>query len=387
MHLCLDTRVRRCSRVHARVPMLGCAHAHAQVFLPILDLLHAPKASISMLVFKLPYLQNAVQRDKCLAQLRIQLDSFAVHASAAPGETNLLLVGTHKRSVVGTGDEAAASGVLRQLSATLWASLKSSFAALPKGSVVFNGELCFFPIENSVGFEGDATLRELVAAVEARAKALPSMQQRVPSGWLAVYDHLARELAKGQQLLSLPKVTAIAQQCGLPHRGGGAVLTLEREVELMLSYLHALGAVCWFDLPRLAGLRELVILDPQACTRAMLMPMCMRKNVRPRPAGEGGGGCARVVVLVAICLWVRGWVPPVAHRRYGCARARHAHSPAHLALHLWPSACACTWSCHVGPVLAVDHRRRLARDPQLWRPPVRRQGRAVGRRRPRGTGG
>ena len=32
----------------------------------------------------------------------------------------------------------------------------------------------------------------------------------------------------------------------------------------MLGYLHALGAVLWYDLPKL---RELVIIDPQARTR------------------------------------------------------------------------------------------------------------------------
>ena len=244
--------------------MLGCAHAHAQVFLPILDLLHAPKASISMLVFKLPDLQNAALASRCVSQLRVQLDSFSIHASASP----LLLVGTCKyEAVQGRGDPKA---TLLSLSDALRQQLSEARLA----RVVENGELCFFPIENSVGFEGDATLRELVAAVESRAKALPSMQQRVPSGWLAVYDHLARELAKGQQLLSLPKVTAIALQCGLPHRGGATALTLEREVELMLSYLHALGAVCWFDLPRLAGLRELVILDPQWIIDAVSMVIC-----------------------------------------------------------------------------------------------------------------
>ena len=70
-----------------------------QVFLPVLDLLHAPKASVSMLVFSLPDVLNDERRESTISQLRTQLDSFAVHASSSP----LILVGTRK-------DEACQAG-------------------------------------------------------------------------------------------------------------------------------------------------------------------------------------------------------------------------------------------------------------------------------------
>ena len=71
------------------------------VFLSVLDLLHAPKASVSILVFSLPDLQNPDLFKSSIAQLRVQLDSFAVHASKSP----LLLVGTRKDEVVAAGGD------------------------------------------------------------------------------------------------------------------------------------------------------------------------------------------------------------------------------------------------------------------------------------------
>jgi hypothetical protein len=54
------------------------------VFLSLLDLLHSPEASVSMAVFSLNDLSSDKLRPQCLARLRTQLDSFAVHASGSP---------------------------------------------------------------------------------------------------------------------------------------------------------------------------------------------------------------------------------------------------------------------------------------------------------------
>ena len=78
----------------------------------MLDLLHAPKASLSMLVFSLPDLQNATLCEKTLKQLRTQLDSFAVHASTSP----LLLVGTRKDEAIQNTGGAPEVRTLRGLS-------------------------------------------------------------------------------------------------------------------------------------------------------------------------------------------------------------------------------------------------------------------------------
>ena len=234
------------------------------VFLSMLDLLHAPKASVSMLVFNLIHLAKPDRRDRCITQLRLQLDSFAVHASTAP----LLLVGTRRA-------EALTLGVtLESLSEVLESELKHSPAFK---HVVRNAPLCFFPIENSEGFGGDETIRKLVVAIEGAAMKLDSMKQRVPAGWLAVYDQLSAMHAAGggkeggkeggaRQWLTLSELMHVAKGCGLPH--DPRRIPLEREVQLMLAYFHSLGAVCWYDLP---GLRELIVLDPQWVVDAISM--------------------------------------------------------------------------------------------------------------------
>ena len=234
------------------------------VFLSVLDLLHAPKASVSMLVFSLPDLQNPNLFKNSIAQLRVQLDSFAVHASESP----LLLVGTRKDEAVAAGGGGDAA--LARLSTDLCKALTSARLA----KVRPNGDLCFFPIENSKGFAGDETIRKLVGAIEEVAMELKSMKERVPAGWLAVYDELAREVSATppRQLLSLADVTKIASRFGLPH--DPARFPLEREVQLMLSYFHSLGAVCWYDLPEVPEVRELVVLDPQWIIDAVSMIIC-----------------------------------------------------------------------------------------------------------------
>jgi len=234
------------------------------VFLSVLDLLHAPEASVSILVFSLPDLQNPDRFKNSIAQLRVQLDSFAVHASESP----LLLVGTRKDEAVAAGGGGDAA--LARLSTDLCKALTSARLA----KVRPNGDLCFFPIENSKGFAGDETIRKLVGAIEEVAMELKSMKERVPAGWLAVYDELAREVSATppRQLLSLADVTKIASRFGLPH--DPARFPLEREVQLMLSYFHSLGAVCWYDLPEVPEVRELVVLDPQWIIDAVSMIIC-----------------------------------------------------------------------------------------------------------------
>jgi GTPase SAR1 family protein len=234
------------------------------VFLSVLDLLHAPEASVSILVFSLPDLQNPDRFKNSIAQLRVQLDSFAVHASESP----LLLVGTRKDEAVAAGGGGDAA--LARLSTDLRKALTSARLA----KVRPNGDLCFFPIENSKGFAGDETIRKLVGAIEEVAMELKSMKERVPAGWLAVYDELAREVSATppRQLLSLADVTKIASRFGLPH--DPARFPLEREVQLMLSYFHSLGAVCWYDLPEVPEVRELVVLDPQWIIDAVSMIIC-----------------------------------------------------------------------------------------------------------------
>ena len=44
----------------------------------------------------------------------------------------------------------------------------------------------------SIGYQGDESIRQLVAVIEKAALALPSINQKVPLEWLRVYDELRR---------------------------------------------------------------------------------------------------------------------------------------------------------------------------------------------------
>ena len=86
---------------------------------------------------------------------------------------------------------------------------------------------------------------------------LPSMKQRLPHGWIGVHDHL-RSLLSVTKHISRTELLSVAKRHGLPHQP--KLIPFEREVDLMLAHLHALGAIMWFDVP---GLRELVVIEPQ----------------------------------------------------------------------------------------------------------------------------
>ena len=204
-------------------------------FLALLDLLQAPQACIGAVCFSLPDLQKSTHRMR-INEIRLQLDAFATRGLSTP----LMLVGTRKDEV---------TGELSELSSFLEKELKGCPAL---NNLVRNTEedLAFFGVENSKGIDGDPTILHLIAAIENTARNLPSMKLRVPPGWIAVMDELYKLMSAEQPRLHLSRteLIEIARRCGLPHKQ--AKMPLEREVDVMLGFLHSLGAVLWFDLPR-----------------------------------------------------------------------------------------------------------------------------------------
>jgi len=215
------------------------------VFVQLVERLMSSAATVYMVVFSIPKLLKAFPAH--VKRVTDHLLAIAAFAENAP----VLLVGTRK------GDVSAAE--LRSVSDQLHAHIEQRCPpsvvrmALSGGGA---GGTCFFAVENSKGYVGDESIRELVQALERAAARLPSMRQRVPLAWLQVYDAL-RRLSSRQRHASLGKVRELAEAHGMPHRG----LTLEQEVASMLQFFHSLNAVLWWgDVPDLAGL---VILDPQ----------------------------------------------------------------------------------------------------------------------------
>lgn len=172
-----------------------------------------------------------------------QLKSIELFAKGAP----VLLAGTRKDQV--PGGEA----VLRELSDRLFAELERRCAPAISG-LQRCGELCFFAVENQRGYSGDETIRKLVHAIDGAAHMLPSLQKRMPLGWLRVYDAL-RVLGREARRITIGEVRDACISCGLPHAG----LTIEQELTALLSFFHSLGFLLWWDTP---ALRTLVVLDP-----------------------------------------------------------------------------------------------------------------------------
>ena len=235
------------------------------IFLTILELLTTPAGTVYMVVFSLAKLQEsfASTLEATISQLR----SIQVFAAGAP----IILAGTRRDQV--QGGEAALTKLSDQLMEALQRQCAPAVAGLERDPKTGR---CFFGIENSKGYKGDETIRELVKAVEAAAYKLPSMQQKVPLEWLRVHDEL-RKVGQVQRRVRLDAVRAIALKHGLPHAG----FTIEEELPAMLSFFHSLSSILWYDSP---NLRDLVVLDPQWVIDAVT---CLIRDFKLKDHTEG----------------------------------------------------------------------------------------------------
>jgi len=99
---------------------------------------------------------------------------------------------------------------------------------------------CFFAIENTHGFQGDDSIKELVQKVGSSAGKLPSVKKTVPLKWLQLYEEL---LLSKKRCVELQQVRDIAMKCGMPHEGHA----IDMELHEMLIFFHSLNVVLWFD--------------------------------------------------------------------------------------------------------------------------------------------
>ena len=97
-------------------------------------------------------------------------------------------------------------------------SLPFSTLRPPHRRVRYNkyDDMIMHAIENSRGIEGDVSIRNLAATIDAATDELPCMKLEVPKLWVLTYDKI-RERQK--QCLSLSDVCELAAECGLPHAG------------------------------------------------------------------------------------------------------------------------------------------------------------------------
>ena len=154
------------------------------------------------------------------------LQSIQVYATGAP----VILVGTRKDQV--TGGVAALADLSEKLLDALQRRCGPAVAGLERDP---DSGLCFFAIENSKGFKGDATIRHLVQAIERAARKLPSMKLTLPPAWLRVLDALKK---RKERCVQLEEVRSLAQRHGLP----SANVPLDEELAVMLTFFHSRNA-------------------------------------------------------------------------------------------------------------------------------------------------
>ena len=154
------------------------------------------------------------------------LQSIQVYATGAP----VILVGTRKDEV--SGGVAALADLSEKLLDALQRRCGPAVAGLERDP---DSGLCFFAIENSKGFKGDATIRQLVQAIERTARKQPSMKLTLPAAWLRVLDALKK---RKERCVLLEEVRSVAQRHGLP----SADVPLEEELAVMLTFFHSRNA-------------------------------------------------------------------------------------------------------------------------------------------------
>jgi hypothetical protein len=127
-------------------------------------------------------------------------------------------------------------------------------SSLAWGSLVGNGELCFFPVstlpartdtktQSATGLTG---IKEFMSAVESTLTAAEHVNQLKPLSWLLGIDKLVEQK---KAFLFLEDARALAMQCGIA----------EEEVEPFLAFLHDMGELMW---NREDKLRHRVIVKP-----------------------------------------------------------------------------------------------------------------------------
>jgi len=215
------------------------------LFMQLLDLLNGPGGSVYLVVFSLTKLRDHFS--ECIGEVVGHVESVHAFASGAP----LVLAGTRRDDLSEKALVELGGRMKKELRVRCGAAM-SDFVTNP------SDDSCFFAIENTRGFQGNASIRHLVHAIVCSATKLPSVKERVPLLWLRVYEELlsAPDAGGRARCMELERVQRIALECGMPHAG----LTMEQELPAMLIFFQSHGALLWWDTP---SLRHLVVLRVQ----------------------------------------------------------------------------------------------------------------------------
>jgi GTPase SAR1 family protein len=210
------------------------------------------KYGLYVVVFDMRQLVRSAEekeKEECLKTLRFWMNSVSLHSydkerrEMAP----IILVGTRKDIVSSPEDHEDISKVLSSSFGkhSCWKFVKSNRHGLgKKGNTTF----CYFPISNKMGYDQDATLRELLQEMERSIASSHFMQKKLPLIWLKVMDKM-KERAEEGGYLKYEKVLSIAKECEMS----------EKSIPYLLKFMHEMGLAMWHDK---ASLDDVIIRDP-----------------------------------------------------------------------------------------------------------------------------
>jgi hypothetical protein len=170
-----------------------------------------------------------------------------------------VFVGTRADVVTTKVEHKAISGCIESL-------FKSSLAW---GSLVGNGELCFFPVStlpSRKGTKGSGLtgMKDFMMAVESTLKAAEHVNQLKPLSWLLGIDKL---VGLKRAFLPFDEARELALGCGIA----------KEEVEPFFAFLHDMGELMW---NREDKLRHLVIVKPiDFFVRPASAIICQHENI------------------------------------------------------------------------------------------------------------
>lgn len=212
------------------------------------------KNGVYLLVFNMELMLSDTHRSDCLSNLTFWLNSIVMH-TMRPSDDNssmqtapVAFVGTHKDKCGRIDDHVWISHVLY-----------TTFARNPAWSMIieYHGymqqsdspmPLWFWPVDNTLGRDGDETIGHLMIAIERTLLNCEYVRAPKPISWLKAFDEIT-SAARTSPYLAYDQVLNIAKACG----------TESNEVPEMLSFMHEMSLLMWHNEPHL---RSVVIIDP-----------------------------------------------------------------------------------------------------------------------------
>jgi GTPase SAR1 family protein len=199
------------------------------------------------LVFNMEWLlTDGPDKERALRFMRGWLSSIAVHTFNKTTQMTapIVIIGTRLDTVTSPAAHEKISTILHKHFSdnVAWRSVVGNEDGRDSIGRAFQW---FFPVDNKLGKKG-AAMKHLMSVVSGVIDKAEYTHKEVPLTWFKTIDRMADTK---KDCLSLQEVISTAGRCDVS----------DKEVPLLLSFLHDMGHLMWLDEP---GLRDVVILDP-----------------------------------------------------------------------------------------------------------------------------